>query len=114
MLAVMLPWYRSTTIIMCDIFIKFVHNALSDDLDCPIKEDLTPESIKKVLSDLQAGRRPKPGPQSGRRTVEPAGEAITLVGKVNGPFSPAHPEKGKQADLWVQAAGTEVFLKEWQ
>ncbi|CAD6566620.1 MAG: NADH:ubiquinone oxidoreductase 24 [Cyphobasidiales sp. Tagirdzhanova-0007] len=56
-------------------------------------EDLTPESIKRILSDLQAGRRPKPGPQSGRRTVEPAGEAITLVGK---------------------AAGTEVFLKEWQ
>ncbi|KAL7007074.1 NADH:ubiquinone oxidoreductase 24 [Cystobasidiomycetes sp. EMM_F5] len=56
-------------------------------------EDLTPESIKKVLDEMAAGREPKPGPQSGRRTVEPAGEAITLVGK---------------------PAGKEVFLAEWQ
>jgi NADH dehydrogenase (ubiquinone) flavoprotein 2 len=46
-------------------------------------EDLTPESIVKVLDQLKAGRKPKPGPQSGRRTVEPHGEAITLVGKVS-------------------------------
>lgn len=56
-------------------------------------EDLTPETIKKVLDDLRAGKKPKPGPQSGRRTVEPHGEAITLVGK---------------------PAGKEVFLPEWQ
>lgn len=56
-------------------------------------EDLTPESIKKVLDDMKAGRKPKPGPQTGRRTVEPVGEAITLVGK---------------------PAGTEVFAPEWQ
>lgn len=56
-------------------------------------EDLTPETIKKVLDDMSAGRKPKPGPQSGRRTVEPAGKAITLVGK---------------------AAGTEVFAPEWR
>lgn len=58
-----------------------------------MQEDLTPESIKKVLDEMAAGREPKPGPQSGRRTVEPAGEAITLVGK---------------------PAGKEVFLAEWQ
>jgi len=56
-------------------------------------EDLTPETIKKVLDDMSAGRKPKPGPQSGRRTVEPKGQAITLVGK---------------------AAGTEVFAPEWR
>lgn len=48
----------------------------------PRQEDLTPETIKKVLDDMSAGRKPKPGPQSGRRTVEPKGQAITLVGKV--------------------------------
>lgn len=47
------------------------------------QEDLTPEIITKVLDELAAGRKPKPGPQSGRRTVEPKGEAITLVGTVS-------------------------------
>jgi NADH-quinone oxidoreductase subunit E len=42
-------------------------------------EDLTPESFEKVLDDLAAGRTPKPGPQNGRRSSEPAGGAQTLL-----------------------------------
>ena len=57
-------------------------------------EDLTPESIVKVLDALATGKKIKTGPQSSRRTSEPAGTSpITLVGK---------------------PAGTEVFLKEFQ
>lgn len=57
-------------------------------------EDLTPESIVKVLDALATGKKIKTGPQSSRRTSEPAGTSpITLVGK---------------------PPGTEVFLKEFQ
>ncbi|KAH9454223.1 hypothetical protein Pst134EB_014317 [Puccinia striiformis f. sp. tritici] len=35
------------------------------------KEDLTPESVVKVLEELAAGRKPKPGPQSTRQSSEP-------------------------------------------
>jgi NADH-quinone oxidoreductase E subunit len=36
-------------------------------------EDLTPESIAEILDILASGKRPKPGPQSGRISSEPAG-----------------------------------------
>ena len=35
-------------------------------------EDLTADSMKKILTDLAAGKTPKAGPQSGRHTSEPA------------------------------------------
>ncbi len=35
-------------------------------------EDLTPDSMIKILTDLSAGKTPKSGPQSGRHTSEPA------------------------------------------
>ncbi|HCM84267.1 MAG TPA: NADH-quinone oxidoreductase subunit NuoE [Alphaproteobacteria bacterium] len=35
-------------------------------------EDLTAESMTKILTDLAAGKTPKAGPQSGRHTSEPA------------------------------------------
>ena len=42
-------------------------------------EDLTPESLKHVLAELAAGRRPKPGPQDGRHASEPFGGLTTLT-----------------------------------
>ncbi|MDP4025628.1 NADH-quinone oxidoreductase subunit NuoE [Methylobacterium sp. NEAU 140] len=42
-------------------------------------EDLTPESLSKLMDDLAAGRPVKPGPQAGRRASEPAGGADTLT-----------------------------------
>jgi NADH dehydrogenase (ubiquinone) flavoprotein 2 len=70
-------------------------------------EDLTPETTVKVLSELavcytfpivmlntyadgwsdalQAGRKPKPGPQSGRKTSEPKGKLTSLTEKPPGP-----------------------------
>ncbi|MCW5752338.1 MAG: NADH-quinone oxidoreductase subunit NuoE [Alphaproteobacteria bacterium] len=41
-------------------------------------EDLTPESTVKVLEALRRGERPKPGPQSERKSSEPAGGPTTL------------------------------------
>jgi len=48
-------------------------------------EDLTPESIRKVLDEFSAGRKPKPGPQSGRRQSEPHGQWTSLTEKPGGP-----------------------------
>lgn len=36
-------------------------------------EDLTPESVVKLIDSLERGENPKPGPQSGRVSSEPAG-----------------------------------------
>ena len=41
-------------------------------------EDLTPENFGALLDDLAAGKPVKVGPQSARRSSEPAGEATTL------------------------------------
>jgi NADH-quinone oxidoreductase E subunit len=41
-------------------------------------EDLTPESLSKVLDELAAGRRPKIGPQVDRLNSAPAGGMTTL------------------------------------
>jgi len=41
-------------------------------------EDLTPESLAKIIDDFAAGQAPKPGSYAGRHTSEPAGGALTL------------------------------------
>jgi NADH-quinone oxidoreductase subunit E len=42
-------------------------------------EDLTPESMTRILDELAAGKQPKTGTQlQGRHTVEPAGALSTL------------------------------------
>jgi NADH-quinone oxidoreductase E subunit len=41
-------------------------------------EDLTPESLGKVLDDLAAGKQPKKGPQNGRRGSMAEGGPTTL------------------------------------
>ena len=43
-------------------------------------EDLTPESIVKLLDALARGERAVAGPQNGRRSSEPLGGATTLKG----------------------------------
>lgn len=46
-------------------------------------EDLTPETTIKILDALAKGEKPKPGPQSGRRTSENAAGMTTLTEKVS-------------------------------
>ncbi|GAA5852794.1 hypothetical protein JCM8547_004688 [Rhodosporidiobolus lusitaniae] len=57
-------------------------------------EDLTPESIVKVLEDLAAGKEAQTGPQSARKGSEPDGPLTSLTGP------PPKP--------------SEIFLPEWQ
>jgi NADH-quinone oxidoreductase subunit E len=42
-------------------------------------EDLTPESLARLLTDLKGGREITPGPQNGRHSSEPVGGATTLL-----------------------------------
>ena len=42
-------------------------------------EDLTPESMTRILKDMKAGRHVEPGPQDGRQASAPAGGPITLT-----------------------------------
>ena len=42
-------------------------------------EDLTEEIFETILDEFAAGRTPKPGPQTGRRSSEPEGGPTTLL-----------------------------------
>jgi len=42
-------------------------------------EDLTPESLTRILDEMAAGRVPVPGPQNGRYAAEPAGGPTALT-----------------------------------
>jgi NADH dehydrogenase (ubiquinone) flavoprotein 2 len=46
------------------------------------QEDLTPESTRKILDAFAAGKKPKPGPQSGRHTSENSAGLTALTSKV--------------------------------
>jgi len=55
--------------------------AVNDDF----YEDLTPESTKAILDAFAAGKKPKPGPQSGRHTSENSAGLTALTSKPYGP-----------------------------
>ncbi len=42
-------------------------------------EDLTPESLGRIIDDFRAGKKPKAGSYAGRRSSEPEGGALTLT-----------------------------------
>lgn len=42
-------------------------------------EDLTPESLERILGDLKAGKPITPGPQNGRQASAPEGGPMTLL-----------------------------------
>lgn len=48
-------------------------------------EDLKPEDVESIIKELKAGKRPKPGPRSGRFTCEPAGGLTSLTSPPTGP-----------------------------
>ncbi len=63
-------------------------------------EDLTPESLEKVLDAFARGDKPTPGPQNGRHGAEPEGGALTLRDlpfDAAGPTAVAEKPKAKPA-----------------
>ena len=54
-------------------------NAPMVQINADYYEDLTPETLTRILNDLAAGRSPKPGPQIDRQNSAPVGGANTLT-----------------------------------
>ena len=54
-------------------------NAPMAQINADYYEDLTPESLARILNDLAAGRTPKPGPQVDRHLSAPVGGEKTLT-----------------------------------
>lgn len=48
-------------------------------------EDLSSEDINEILDDLKAGKRPLPGPRSGRLASEPINGPTSLTEEPKGP-----------------------------
>src|SRR5262249_26443490 len=53
-------------------------NAPMVQINADYYEDLTPQSLTRILNDLAAGRTPKPGPQVDRDWSAPVGGKNTL------------------------------------
>jgi NADH-quinone oxidoreductase subunit E len=54
-------------------------NAPMVQINADYYEDLTPESLTRIINDLSAGRKPKPGPQVDRINSAPIGGPTTLT-----------------------------------
>ena len=54
-------------------------NAPMVQINADYYEDLTPESLTRIVNDLAAGRTPKPGPQVDRHLSAPIGGENTLT-----------------------------------
>ena len=71
-------------------------------------EDLTPESLAKILDDFAAGKAPKPGSYEGRGASEPKGAIHTLIDpklydgsaakKIKIPNLPEKPKKAPKSE----------------
>ena len=60
-------------------------NAPLIQINADTYEDLTPASFEKLIDDIAAGRRVKPGPQIDRQFAAPVGGATTLTGEIYRP-----------------------------
>ena len=54
-------------------------NAPMVQINADYYEDLTPDTLMRIINDLSAGRAPKPGPQIDRQISAPVGGADTLT-----------------------------------
>jgi NADH-quinone oxidoreductase subunit E len=54
-------------------------NAPMVQINADYYEDLTAETLTRILNDLSAGKKPKPGPQIDRQLSAPAGHQTTLT-----------------------------------
>jgi NADH-quinone oxidoreductase subunit E len=54
-------------------------NAPMVQINADYYEDLTPETLSRILNDLATGRNPKPGSQIDRQNSAPVGRAKTLT-----------------------------------
>ena len=89
-------------------------NAPMVQINADYYEDLTPETLTRIINDLSAGRKPKPGPQIDRINSAPIGGPITLTDPalfgVNG--KPAGPGAQSGADDDAKKPGEPANLRD--
>jgi NADH-quinone oxidoreductase subunit E len=62
-------------------------------------EDLTAESFERILDEIAAGRKPKPGPQVDRQFSAPAGRPTTLTDSAIYEKHPKQADGGREATV---------------
>ena len=89
-------------------------NAPMVQINADYYEDLTPESLTRIINDLSAGRKPKPGPQIDRINSAPIGGPTTLTDPAlfagNGKGAEAHAPSG--ADSEAKKPGEAANLRD--
>ncbi|KAI5695047.1 hypothetical protein M8J76_007176 [Diaphorina citri] len=55
-------------------------------------EDLEPKDMEQIIDDLKAGKKPAPGPRSGRFASEPINGLTSLTGEPHGPGFKVRPD----------------------
>jgi len=89
-------------------------NAPMVQINADYYEDLTPESLTRIINDLSAGRKPKPGPQIDRINSAPIGGPTTLTDPAlfagNGKGAEAHAPSG--ADNEAKKPGEAANLRD--
>jgi NADH-quinone oxidoreductase subunit E len=88
-------------------------NAPMVQINADYYEDLTPQTLTRILNDLAAGKTPKPGPQINREFSAPVGGRLTLTdpslyaeaGKAASPRAAMRDEAAKKAANVHEAAG---------
>ena len=75
-------------------------NAPMVQINYDFYEDLTPESLGRILDDLAAGRDAKPGPQIDRQFSAPVGGPTTLTDPSL--YKPRRPAAGAGDSATVQ------------
>jgi NADH-quinone oxidoreductase subunit E len=89
-------------------------NAPMVQINADYYEDLTPESLTRIINDQSAGRKPKPGPQIDRINSAPIGGPTTLTDPAlfagNGKGAEAHAPSG--ADSEAKKPGEAANLRD--
>jgi NADH-quinone oxidoreductase subunit E len=89
-------------------------NAPMVQINADYYEDLTPETLTRIINDLSAGRKPKPGPQIDRINSAPIGGPTTLTDPalfaVNG--KPAERDARPGADDEAKKPGDAANLRD--
>ena len=67
-------------------------------------EDLTPETMGRIIDEFRAGRTPRPGSYVGRRSSEPVGGVTSLLDPALYDGSAAAPIELPNAPAKVEAA----------
>jgi NADH-quinone oxidoreductase subunit E len=88
-------------------------NAPMVQINADYYEDLTPESLTRILNDLAAGRNPKPGPQVDRQNSAPIGGANTLTDpSIYQPPAPHHAAGAALQDSEAKKPGAPANFQE--